>query len=71
MVRAFPLGLAGGAGCRVTDVDGHEYVDFINEYTAGVFGHSEPVIGAAMRPRSDDGITLGGPNSTSCNLPMR
>ena len=25
---------------RVTDVDGHVYVDFINEHTAGLFGHS-------------------------------
>src|SRR5262245_9013480 len=36
----FPLYMAAGKGGRLTDVDGHTYADFINEYTAGVFGHS-------------------------------
>ncbi len=64
----FPLGLAGGAGCRVTDVDGHEYVDFVSEYSAGLYGHSEPVIGAAIAAAVRDGIALGGPNRYESQL---
>ena len=44
----FPLGLAGGAGCRVRDLDGGEYIDFLGEYTAGLYGHSNPMIRAAI-----------------------
>ena len=58
----FPLCVRKAAGSRVTDVDGHAYVDFINEHTAGVFGHSEPAIQAALKQAIDDGLTLGAPN---------
>lgn len=58
----FPLCIRSAAGSRVTDVDGHSYIDFINEHTAGVFGHSEPAIQAALKQAIDDGLTLGAPN---------
>jgi len=58
----FPLTIRRAEGARVTDADGHIYVDFINEHTAGVFGHSEPVIQSALKQAIDDGLTLGGPN---------
>src|SRR5258705_3713577 len=38
----FPLMFQRGAGCRLWDVDGHEYIDFLVEYTAGLYGHSHP-----------------------------
>jgi glutamate-1-semialdehyde 2,1-aminomutase len=58
----FPLTIRSASGSRVTDVDGHTYVDFINEHTAGVLGHSNPVIQAALKRAIDDGLTLGAPN---------
>jgi glutamate-1-semialdehyde 2,1-aminomutase len=57
----FPLYMASGKGSRLTDVDGHSYADFINEYTAGVFGHSNPVIAEAVRQALTGGINLGAP----------
>lgn len=57
----FPLRFARGEGCRLWDVDGHEYVDFLGEYTAGLYGHSEPVIRDAIKQAADDGWVLGGP----------
>ena len=57
----FPLALARGEGCRLYDVDGHEYVDFQVEQTAGIYGHSEPIILDAVRDAMSEGITLGGP----------
>ena len=44
----FPLAIARGEGCRLWDADGHEYIDFLGEYTAGIYGHSHPVIRAAI-----------------------
>jgi glutamate-1-semialdehyde 2,1-aminomutase len=58
----FPLTLAGGDGCRVRDLDGHGYTDFLGEYTAGLYGHSHPAIQAAIKKVVDDGMALGGPN---------
>jgi len=56
----FPLGIVRGDGCRVWDADGHEYVNLVGEYTAGLFGHSNPVILAAVRRALDGGVTLSG-----------
>jgi len=64
----FPLTLAGGEGCRVRDLDGHGYADFLGEYTAGLYGHSNPVIQAAIRKVVDDGMALGGPNPYDAEL---
>ena len=36
----FPLTITRGEGARLYDLDGHAYVDFLGEYTAGIFGHS-------------------------------
>ena len=58
----FPLTFAKGEGCRLLDLDGHELTDFLGEYSAGLFGHSEPAIKAAITEALADGIVLGGPN---------
>jgi glutamate-1-semialdehyde 2,1-aminomutase len=64
----FPLSLAGGDGCHVTDVDGHRYTDFVTEQTASLYGHSEPRIQAAVKEALDNGITLGGPTGREAEL---
>jgi glutamate-1-semialdehyde 2,1-aminomutase len=58
----FPLTIVRGEGARLWDLDGHAYTDFLGEYTAGLYGHSHPVIQAAVREALDGGIVLGGPN---------
>jgi glutamate-1-semialdehyde 2,1-aminomutase len=56
----FPLRFVQGEGCRLRDADGHQYIDFLSEYTAGVFGHSHPVIRRAVTEALDFGLNLGG-----------
>jgi len=56
----FPLAFGRGEGCRLHDLDGHEYVDFLGEYTAGIYGHSHPVIRAAIDRALEGGINFGG-----------
>ncbi|MGE0798017.1 MAG: aspartate aminotransferase family protein [Lautropia sp.] len=58
----FPLTIASGSGARLRDADGHEYIDFLAEFTAGIYGHSHPVIRAAVVRALDGGINLSGHN---------
>jgi glutamate-1-semialdehyde 2,1-aminomutase len=67
-VSPFPLTIVRGDGARITDADGHEYVDFLGEYTAGLYGHSHPVILEAIRDALSDGIALGAPNRHELQL---
>src|SRR6201995_4270937 len=64
----FPLAMARAERCRLWDADGHEYVDFLGEYTAGLFGHSHPVIRAAIDRALDGGISLGASNMTEARF---
>ncbi|HWA79929.1 MAG TPA: aminotransferase class III-fold pyridoxal phosphate-dependent enzyme [Acetobacteraceae bacterium] len=56
----FPLGLARGEGAHLYDLDGAHYIDFLGEYTAGIYGHSHPGIRRAIEAALDGGINLGG-----------
>lgn len=58
----FPLVLARGEGCTLWDADGHPYLDLLGEFTAGLYGHSNPVIRQAIVSALDDGLNLGGHN---------
>jgi glutamate-1-semialdehyde 2,1-aminomutase len=61
-VEPFPLTVMHGEGSRITDADGHTYVDFLGEYTAGLYGHSHPHVVEAIRTALDDGLSYGAPN---------
>ncbi len=56
----FPLTMERGQGARLWDADGHEYVDLLGEYTAGLYGHSNKVIRAAIDGALNRGWNLGG-----------
>jgi glutamate-1-semialdehyde 2,1-aminomutase len=64
----FPLGFTRGQGCRLWDLDSAEYIDFLGEYTAGLYGHSHPVIRAAIDRALDGGINLGGHTVTEARF---
>lgn len=55
----FPLTMAGGSRATLTDIDGHEYVDFLGEYSAGIYGHDHPVIRDAINSALSQGWNLG------------
>jgi glutamate-1-semialdehyde 2,1-aminomutase len=54
----FPTAMARGEGCRLWDIDGHEYLDLCGEYTAGLFGHSDARLQAALRTALGNGVNL-------------
>ncbi len=63
-----PMTMTRGEGCRVWSLDGGEYIDFLGEYTAGLYGHSNPAIMAAMKRALGDGVVLGAPNLYEARL---
>jgi glutamate-1-semialdehyde 2,1-aminomutase len=54
-----PVYVARGEGARVWDVDGNEYVDFHNGFSAMVQGHAHPAIRAAVSRRHELGTHFG------------
>jgi glutamate-1-semialdehyde 2,1-aminomutase len=64
----FPVALVKGEGACLTDLDGHTYIDFLGEFTAGLYGHSEPAILEAIREALAGGLVLGGPNRYEARL---
>jgi glutamate-1-semialdehyde 2,1-aminomutase len=61
-VDPFPLTIVRGEGARLWDLDGHEYVDFLSEFTAGIYGHSHPAIRNAIEAALDGGVNFGAHN---------
>src|SRR6202040_1722996 len=55
----FPLTMVRGEGAHLWDADGHEYVDFLSEFTAGLYGHSHPAIRRALDEALDSGWNMG------------
>ena len=64
----YPLTIARGEGCYLWDLDGHRYTDFLGEYSAGLYGHSHPVIKAAVKDALDSGFVLGSHNAVEGKL---
>jgi glutamate-1-semialdehyde 2,1-aminomutase len=58
----FPLTMVKGEGAEAVDLDGHRYVDFVGEYSAGLFGHSDARIKAAIDEALAAGLAMGAPN---------
>jgi glutamate-1-semialdehyde 2,1-aminomutase len=64
----FPLCMVRGEGCHLFDADGHRYVDLLGEYTAGLFGHSSPIIRKAVIEALEKGINLSAHNDAEIRL---
>lgn len=63
----YPLGVSPyfitrGQGSRVWDIDGNEYIDFINSLAAITLGYNDPDVTAAVRNQLDDGIIFSLPH---------
>ena len=67
-VDPFPLTIVRGEGAGLWDLDGHEYVDFLSEFTAGIFGHSHPAIRRVIDQALDGGLNFGAHNATEARF---
>lgn len=59
-VGPFPPHFTRGAGCRKTDVDGRDYIDFVMGHGSLLFGHDHPAIRAAINAQLADLVHAGG-----------
>lgn len=64
----YPVYADHGEGCRVTDVDGVERIDFANNYTSLIHGHRHPEIIAAVQAQLMKLTTVTLPTETEIRL---
>ena len=53
-----PMYLESGKGCRIKDVDGHEYIDYLMAFGAFLVGYADPEVDAAAREELARGSLL-------------
>lgn len=64
----FPLAIDKGQDCHLTSADGTTYVDFLGEYTAGIYGHNHPKIKEAVESALARGWNYGAQNRNEPKL---
>jgi glutamate-1-semialdehyde 2,1-aminomutase len=76
-VRAFravggtPFFVNQARGCRVTDVDGNEYIDYVGTWGPAILGHAHPKIISAVKAAADFGTSFGIPNPREVTMAER
>jgi glutamate-1-semialdehyde 2,1-aminomutase len=67
-VRAFravggnPFFVQSAKGCRITDVDGREIIDYVGTWGPAILGHAPDVVVEAVREAAGRGLSFGIPN---------
>lgn len=64
----FPIYARAGRGCRLTDADGVERIDFLNNMTALIHGHAHPEINAAVADQLTRGTVWSEPGEAEIAL---
>ncbi|MDO6748249.1 glutamate-1-semialdehyde 2,1-aminomutase [Gilvimarinus sp. 1_MG-2023] len=73
-VRAFkavggtPVFLQSAAGARITDVDGKNYIDYVQSWGPMILGHNHPEVIAAVQNAIASGLTFGAPTERETQL---
>jgi glutamate-1-semialdehyde 2,1-aminomutase len=66
-----PVVIASGAGARVRDVDGNEYIDYVCSFGPLILGHAYPSVVAAIRDAAGRGTSFGAPTEAEGELAQR
>ena len=73
-VRAFksvsgpPLFVKEGHGCRITDEDDNQYIDFCCSWGPLILGHNHPTIKSKVMETAEKGLSFGTPNKLGNEL---
>jgi glutamate-1-semialdehyde 2,1-aminomutase len=73
-VRAFgsvggePFFTASGSGCRIRDVDGNEYIDYVLSWGPLLLGHAHPAVVQAVQEAAARGTSFGTPSEGEVEL---
>ncbi|MCK4553846.1 aminotransferase class III-fold pyridoxal phosphate-dependent enzyme, partial [Candidatus Parcubacteria bacterium] len=63
-----PLFVTHAKGCRIWDVDGNEYIDFINGLLPVVLGYQYPAVDNAIKEQLEKGIIFSLPSTLEYEL---
>lgn len=58
-VKEAPRFIRHAAGCRIFDVDGREYIDYIDSWGPMILGHNNDRVREAVIRASEDGLSFG------------
>ena len=73
-VRAFrgvggrPFFVARAEGCRITDVDGRTYIDFLGSWGPLILGHAAPMLVEAVSEALRRGTSYGAPTGAEVEM---
>lgn len=73
-VRAFkavggtPIFIKSAEGCRITDIDGNEYIDYVASYGPLIGGHAHEQVVAALSKAIGRGTSYGAPTEAETQL---
>ena len=73
-VRAFkavgghPLFISKGAGSKIFDVDGNEFIDYVGSWGPLILGHCHPEVMEALAIVLDTGTSYGAPTEREIEL---
>jgi glutamate-1-semialdehyde 2,1-aminomutase len=67
-LKVSPYYILRGAGSHVWDVDGNEYVDFINALAAVMLGYVDPDVTAAVRDQLENGVIFSLPHTVEIEM---
>ena len=73
-VRAFgpvgghPIFFKSGSGCRVTDIDGNSYIDYVCSWGPLILGHAYPDVIRKIRSTASKGTSFGAPTVLETKL---
>lgn len=64
----FPLAIVRGEGCRIEDLDGNEYIDLLNNFTALIHGHAFGPVTEALGKQALMGTAFPAPGAQQAEL---
>ena len=67
-VRSTPFFVSRASGATITDVDGNDYVDWVQSWGALILGHADPAVIEAIRYAAGRGTSFGTPSELEVEL---
>lgn len=67
-VGGTPLFIQRAKGSHVYDVDGNEYIDYVNSWGPAILGHADEVVVHAVKEACEDGLSFGAPTGKELEL---
>lgn len=67
-VGRVPRFIAAAKGCRIVDVDGNEFIDYVGSWGPAIVGHAHPDVVAAVQAAAEQGLTYGAPTEREVEM---